>query len=230
LSYNFALASKDNNPISGYAIRHTGHLGYSNRNFTPWYFSAKPICVQAYQSGSDWTHSVVDIGAELVDDSFCGIPENKRDQVGHVDIFIYTFSAGFVDGDAILYVDDLSVVYKSVSATINIDPDTLNIKSKSSKNAVTAYIELPEGYDVSDIDVGTVKLSTANGAVQAQLEPAEVGDYGGDGTADLMVKFDREAVIAIVDVGEEVVLTVAGKVGGTDFQGNDKIRVVQEGR
>jgi hypothetical protein len=39
---------------------------------------------------------------------------------------------------------------------IDIDPDTLNLKSKI--KWVTAYIELPGGYDVADIDVGTVKL------------------------------------------------------------------------
>jgi hypothetical protein len=40
-----------------------------------------------------------------------------------------------------------------------------------------------------------------------------------------MVKFDRQAVIGIVDVGD-VVVTISGKISGKDFEGTDMIRVI----
>lgn len=44
----------------------------------------------------------------------------------------------------------------SLIATINLDPDTLNLASKG--KFVTAYIELPTGYDVADIDCTSLRL------------------------------------------------------------------------
>lgn len=112
----------------------------------------------------------------------------------------------------------------AVPATVDIKPDTLNMASKSNKNAVTAYIEIP-GYDVNEIDVSTVTMSTKKGEVSAQLSPTGVGDYDNDGIPDRMVKFDRQAVIAIVDVGEANI-TIRGSVEGVTFEGNDIISVV----
>lgn len=111
-----------------------------------------------------------------------------------------------------------------VPAIVNVNPDTLNKASQG--NAVTAYIyiELP-GYDVDDIDVSTVKLSTNNGMVSALLSPTEVGDYDNDGIPDLMVKFDKQAIIGIVDIGD-VVVTISGEIAGEMFEGSDGIHVI----
>lgn len=111
----------------------------------------------------------------------------------------------------------------SVSATIDIDPDTLNLKSKG--KWVTTYIELLEEYDVADIDVSTIML---NDQVQAEMTPTEIGDYDDDGIADLMVKFDRSAVQGILEVGEEVEITVTGELTDGTFEGSDTIRVIDE--
>lgn len=43
-----------------------------------------------------------------------------------------------------------------IPAAIDIDPNTLNWISKG--RWITCYIELPEGYDVGDIDVSTITL------------------------------------------------------------------------
>ena len=109
-----------------------------------------------------------------------------------------------------------------VTAIIDINPYTLNLKSKG--KWITAYIELPEGYNVSDIDVSTIML---NDAVPAELHPTEVGDYDTDGIPDLMVKFDREDLVAILSVGETT-LTITGEVNGTQFEGSDTIKVINE--
>jgi len=112
-----------------------------------------------------------------------------------------------------------------VEATVDIDPDTLNLKSKG--KWITCYIELPEGYDVHNIDVSTIML---NGQVSAELRPSEIGDCDGDGIADLMVKFSRSAVQAIVQPGE-VELTVSGELAdGTKFEGSDTIMVINPGK
>lgn len=122
---------------------------------------------------------------------------------------------------------------KTVNATIDIDPDTLNLRSRG--KWITCYIELPEGYNVSDIDVTSVML---NDTVPAYPKTHAIGDYDEDGIPDLMVKFDRAEVIDYIMANvnmtkllEEkfmtVTLTITGKLDdGTPFQGYTKIRTI----
>jgi parallel beta-helix repeat protein len=114
--------------------------------------------------------------------------------------------------------------------TIDFDPDALNLKSKG--KWVTAYIEFPEGYNVSDIDVSSILL---NGTIPVDMNaPTAIGDYDGDGVPDLMVKFNRTAVCEFIlskgiKLGN-VTLTVSGKLrDGTEFEGCDTIRVRMPG-
>ena len=120
-------------------------------------------------------------------------------------------------------------VSTSVVATIDIDPDTLNLKSKG--NWITCYIELPEGYDVNQIDVNTVTLSVEGPtSIEAALSPTEVGDYDNDTIPDLMVKFDRGAVQDVASEGSEE-MTVGGFLtDGTAFQGTDTVLVIDKGQ
>jgi len=116
--------------------------------------------------------------------------------------------------------------FKQISATIDFDPDTLNLKSKG--EWVTAYIELTENYDVVDIDVSTIKL---NGTVAAEAKPTEVGDYDEDSIPDLMVKFERASIQDILDVGDAVEIIITGELAdGTSFEGKDTIRVIGKGK
>jgi hypothetical protein len=111
-----------------------------------------------------------------------------------------------------------------IPATVDFDPDTLNLKSKGTW--VTVYIELPvgHGYDVSMINMTTVTL---NGQVYAEAKPFAFGDYDSDGIPDLMVKFNRAAVQAILQVGDQVEVTISGKLtDGTLFEGKDTIQVI----
>jgi hypothetical protein len=116
-----------------------------------------------------------------------------------------------------------------VMATIDIKPETLNLKSKG--NWITAYVELPEGYNVADINVSTVLL---NGTIPAELTPTAIGDYDGNGVPDLMVKFDRTQVIryildhtSIEGRFSTVTLTLMGSLNdGMLFEGSDTIRVI----
>lgn len=114
-----------------------------------------------------------------------------------------------------------------IAASVHIDPDTLNPGSQG--NFVMAYIELPEGYDVANIDVPTVTLEVQDGdggSVAAELSPTEVGDDDADGIPDRMVKFSREAVVALLDGRTgDMTFTVRGKVSGSPFEGTDTTRV-----
>jgi len=131
------------------------------------------------------------------------------------------------DGDGIAVVDMGAFENQGVTeATIDIDPDTLNLESKGMW--ITAYIELPAGYNVADIDVSTLLL---NGSVQAESKPASIGDDDNDEIIDLMVKFDRAAVERLLEVGDNVEITVSGSLTyGTQFAGIDIIRVIRKGK
>jgi hypothetical protein len=110
-----------------------------------------------------------------------------------------------------------------IPATIDIDPDTLNLKSKG--KWITAYIELSSGHDLASVDVGTIMLE---GVVPAESHPTEIGDHDGDGIPDLMVKFDRQAVQELLEPGD-VELTVTGSWRAVLFKGSDTIRVIEPG-
>ena len=122
------------------------------------------------------------------------------------------------------------------TATIDIDPDTLNLKSKG--KWITAYIELAEGYNVSDIDRATILLNDTIPVdpfwVDRSLESV-IGDYDEDGIPDLMVKFDRAEVMEFIcnaaglphNKFVYVTLTITGQLTNeTPFEGNDTIRIV----
>ncbi len=109
-----------------------------------------------------------------------------------------------------------------ILGSVDIDPDTLNLNS--SGKWITCYIELPDGYDVTDINIGTILL---NDVVSAEDHPTNISDYDEDGIPDLMVKFNRQEVQDILEPGENVVITVNGKLfDGTLFEGTDYIRVI----
>jgi len=112
-----------------------------------------------------------------------------------------------------------------LEAAIDIDPDTLNLKSKG--RWITCHIELPEGYDVAGIDLTTVVLG---GGVYAELHPTNIADYDADGIYDLMVKFDRTLVADLLEPADEVTITIEGTVEGMPFSGEDTIRVIDKGR
>ncbi|MEW6417584.1 MAG: hypothetical protein AB1480_05620 [Nitrospirota bacterium] len=109
----------------------------------------------------------------------------------------------------------------NITATIDFDPDTLN--QKSCGKWVVVYIELPTGYNVSDIQNSSILL---NGTIHAEAWPYSIGDYDKDGIPDLMVKFKRADVINLLPEGDNVLVHVTGTVGIITFEGVDTIRVI----
>ena len=98
-----------------------------------------------------------------------------------------------------------------------IKPETLNLGSQGN---FTAFVTLPEGYDVADIDVSTVECEGAP-VVESEIV------HGGD---TLMVKFNRQKLVG-VPTGDAVTMRVTGKMQtGKIFVGRDTICVIKEGQ
>jgi len=112
-------------------------------------------------------------------------------------------------------------VESSITADIEFRPRTLNKKSKG--RWVGVFIELPQGYEVSDIDRSSILLE---GLIPASPRFYRVGDHDRDGIQELIVKFRKNDVIDVLPEGDEVSVTVSGTVGTTTFEGMDSIRVV----
>ena len=135
-----------------------------------------------------------------------------------------------------VYIFEVEV--KPISATIDFDPDTLNLKNEG--KWVTVYIELPGEDDVARINVTTVRL---NDIILAVIDPKYgfvtvpdlyITDHNQNGIFERMVKFDRTAVADILKPGDEVTVTVTGKVEHdtslVNFEGTDIIRVISKGK
>ena len=118
---------------------------------------------------------------------------------------------GDFDGQAI--VDMGAFEFQVISAKVNIEPKTLNLKDKG--KWVKADITLPKPYLAADIDIGTVTL---NGL------PADNEEYSVE-KHKLKLRFDRAAVENIVEPGE-VEFWVTGKVGGLIFAGSDRVKII----
>jgi hypothetical protein len=143
-------------------------------------------------------------------------------QVGPYMDLPYT-ALGDYGSEIVLGFDAVETV--EVEATLDIDPDTLNPKSNG--RWVTCYLELPAGYDVENVDLGSVLL---NGAVAADdSHEAVFGDYDDDGIADLMFKVDRSALLGTLSPGESVKVSISGELmDGTEFYGEDTVRVLDK--
>lgn len=122
-----------------------------------------------------------------------------------------------------IYYKWMSIPLSVISASVDIKPDTLNLKSKG--RWITAYIELPDGYDVNDINITTILLENA---IPAEHHPTEIGDYDNDGNSDLMVKFDRSDVEDCIGIPmDPVTFTITGDmVTGESFEGDDTVRAI----
>jgi hypothetical protein len=137
----------------------------------------------------------------------------------------YTSLSGYRSG--VIYYDNIKIY--ELAPTIDVAPDTLSLKGKG--KWITAYIELPAGYDVADIDASTILLNDTVPAVTdtkyAFVTDAAkyITDNDKDGILERMVKFDRSAVSAILVVGDEIEITVTGDIAGTPFEGTDTIKV-----
>jgi len=181
---------------------------------------------------ADFIHLSWDYTGEIIEESqVIPVTLSLYVDVGIKGISVVAFDANLVAHGSLVSVPSISMIVfvRYPAWTLDIDPDVLNLKSKG--RWITCYIELPEGYNVSDIDRATILL---NGTIPVDPfwvdKPLEsvIGDYDSDGIPDLMVKFSRAALIEYL-LGqnmeyENVALTAVGELYyGTSFEGSDMI-------
>ena len=112
---------------------------------------------------------------------------------------------------------DMGAYEAPIFAEARILPQTINLASKG--NWITAYIWLPEDYNVTDIDPNSILL-------EDEIKPTEfsVDEQQQVATA----RFTRHDVQPIFDLGE-VELTITGQLNdGTVFEGTDTIKVIDK--
>lgn len=116
-------------------------------------------------------------------------------------------------------------VVPPVAAIIDIDPDVLNVGPPHGPD-VSVFIELPPSHDIHDVNVTTIRLNCSI--------PQNAYVFSDD---VLMVKFDRDAVINLIDPPPphwcesiNVTLEITGKLNDeTPFHGSDIILVINKG-
>lgn len=138
---------------------------------------------------------------------------------------IYSEALAFASNDPYVpsLVLPLTMVVKIVDlASLEITPKTLNPGSPG--RWVRARMELTEKYDISEVDPGSVMLQYA-----VYADHISSGDDGGadrGGPNDLLSRFDKEAVAALLPEGEQVPVIIAGEISGKAwFFGVDSITV-----
>jgi hypothetical protein len=165
---------------------------------------------------------------EIVNTHIIGHLDIDWDQNFNGDIIaIVTFEANIPqdlngDGDTDDHIVRYIVEETIVEASVDIDPDTLNLKSKG--RWVTCYIELPEGYDINDVDATTILLEDS---IPAESRPTSIGDHDDDGIPEIMVKFDRAELEDILVPGEYNLKVTGHLTDDTIFEGvSDLIRII----
>jgi hypothetical protein len=113
----------------------------------------------------------------------------------------------------------------SQPATVYIEPETLNLKSKG--RFITCYIELPLNYDVTGIDDSAIKLIINDVEISAESAPIAIGDFNDNNILDLMVKFEGQSVQeACISTGVTTMLVLFETNQGRYFYGEGLVRVI----
>ena len=125
-------------------------------------------------------------------------------------------------------IDDTKIL-TVLRATIDIDPDTINLRSTG--QYVTMYIQLPIGYDVRDISITSIRILTIQGYMLdvpiGTTGPYAIKDYNYDGINDLMVKFNRKSLTNILKAGLSEIGVIGTLLDGTYFSDTDVVKVLK---
>jgi parallel beta-helix repeat protein len=176
------------------------------------------------------------IAQNTISNNVYGIYLEQSSPVIEDNLFIDNFYAIFVaeDSNPVInnntYVNNTYDLYLAVWP-MDIDPDTLNLKSQG--KWITCYLEPSDEMYLSTLDISTIRISEIGGLpvmILAENHPTAIGDEDGDGTLDLMIKFDRSEVEDVVWPGD-IEITVIGELSdGTPFAGYCTIRVIEPGK
>lgn len=137
------------------------------------------------------------------------------------------------DGDGVFELESApgkierpKLVPPVIKASIDIEPDILDLTTIPGEKSVTAYIELPPDHSPKTVDIKTVRLVED---IPAWERLVNFVDHDQDGIPELMVKFDRHLVVeylkSVGKPGERVPLTLSGFAGGKPFEGQGSILI-----
>jgi len=114
--------------------------------------------------------------------------------------------------------------------TVSFKPNAFSLNSIRN-GWINAYIDLPEGYNVTNIDNSTIKLNYT-----VPIDPTtsvNITDFDNDTVAELMVKFNGTQIAEFmlsqnVSVGNVMLLITAELKDGMVFEGSDVINVLAQ--
>lgn len=126
-------------------------------------------------------------------------------------------------GNESILVKDFEVAISSVT---NIDPDVINLKSNGGKNSVTAYIEIPLDYDISQVDLSSFIMNVNGTKIKAERSSIITGSNNSN---TIMVKFNRAEIISILEgYSGKVELEIFGKLtDGKVIIGSDVVNIIK---
>jgi hypothetical protein len=178
------------------------HLSY--------YDSAQGNLKYARWTGSMWDFEIVDSAGVVGMDNSIALDGKDNPHIG------YFNNTGGLTGS--LKYATKAEPKPARSIALDIDPDTLNLKSKG--KWITAYFTT-EDSEADEIDASFLLLNDAVPPEWWVIQSEHV----------LMVKFDRLAVQAILPVSNSVDIKITGKwEDGKGFEVHDTIRVINPGQ
>ncbi len=181
------------------------HLGYSGLHVLGFHEGLK----YAKWNGTAWNKEIVDSESNIGGPPSIALDTSEKPHIAYIDAYKADLK----------YATKANLTPPSRSVSLDIDPDTLNLKSRG--RWITAYLT-SEDANVKDIDVSSLLLNDV-------VSPAR-WDIQNDETV-LMVKFDRADVQAILPISEAVDIKVTGQwMDGESFEVHDTIRVILPGR
>ena len=110
---------------------------------------------------------------------------------------------------------------------IDFDPDAFNLSSRG--RCVKVTVELPAGLDPRRIDLSTLLLNDTVGyPPNPYCGAVSYSDLDADGIEEIVLKFNRAAVEAVLPLGQSVPLTIYGEVADVQwFRGTAMVRTIR---
>ena len=161
----------------------------------------------AASNGINWSIETVDSVGCVGGATSIAVDKDGNPHVSYVDMTNWDLK----------YATKAELAPPSHSVSLDIDPNTLNLKSKG--RWITAYLST-ENASVYDINVSSILL-------QDTLVP-ERHDYQDD---ILMLKFNRQELQSLLRVGDSIEIRIGGKwEDGESFEAYDYIGVINPGK
>lgn len=176
-------------------------------------------------------NATTNAGGELPIQELLEYVQNSTEKLFYTPYVIKAEKGDYVKEIVILDINqstylDIFLAVNITSSNINIDPDVINLGSNG--KFIKAFIEIP-GYDVSEIDINTVRINKAIPAINDTkygfVTSPTIEDTDSDGLLEYMAVFYRSEVMEILEVGNNT-LSVTGLVGEDGFAGSDIVNVI----